>query len=139
MFDDPSLDIWQAFRNRILANPALSAIRAVWSVVPPTALDNEDTYPFVSLGPSDVIADNGVNFSGHESTLQLDLWVWEAGIIQSFALRKALISEFDHQPLVLPSHSVAGVGLEYVQTLQDPARTDVQHTVIRFTIITEQR
>jgi hypothetical protein len=139
MFDDPSFDIWQAFRSRILSNPDLATINAVWSVIPPNVIDLQETYPFVSLGPSDAISDNGINFSGHESTLQLDLWVWEAGIVQSSTLRAALIKEFDHQPLALTSHSVAGVGLDYVQTLQDPSRPDVMHTAIRFKIITEQR
>ncbi len=88
---DPSLELQGAIVARLKNTAAVAALvgQKIYDPVPPSA-----TFPYVSLGPDDLVSDDADCITGFEITVQIDAWSRQPGFKEvkqiSDAVRESL-------------------------------------------------
>lgn len=135
---DPEPELQKAVLARLLATAALTAIVStrIWDRPPANVAAN---YPYVTLGESQVLPDNGDCYAGSEVNFVINGWSQRTTREEikriGAAIRRALDDE-PADPLMLTNHSV--VSCQFVRSdvfLDEDGRT--QRIAVRFRALTE--
>jgi Protein of unknown function (DUF3168) len=125
---DPSLEMQAAIVAALKQGGALPLAVGgrVFDKVPTGA-----AFPYVSLGPVQVLPDKAGCIDGAEVIQQIDVWSREPGYPEAKRIAAAIVARLDDQPLNVDGHDA--IVFEHVDThyLRDPDGL-TSHAVINF-------
>jgi hypothetical protein len=125
---DPALELQGAIVAALKVAAALQATvgSRVYDAVPAAA-----AFPYVSLGPCQVLPDKAACVDGAEVILQIDAWSRAVGFPEVKAIAKAVVGALDDQPLTVPDHDVIVFEHQETRYLRDPDG-QTQHAALIF-------
>lgn len=130
----PSLELQGAIVARLKAYDALELLIAqrVYDFVP-----TEPEFPYVSLGPDQVVSDDADCITGFEITLQIDAWSRAVGSPEVKRVAEAVRAALHQYELPLTDNAL--VSLEHRQTrlFRDPDGL-TSHAAIEIVALVEQ-
>lgn len=123
---EPSLDLQKAVIATLKADASVTALvgQRIYDQVPPNA-----TFPYVSWGPDQVLADKADCQNGFEVFAQIDVWSRAPGKPEAKRIAGAVRAALDDAELTLDDHAL--LLLEHVQTrhLIDPDGS-TKHSIV---------
>lgn len=125
---DPSLEMQAAIVAALKQGGALPTEVGdrVFDKVPAGA-----AFPYVSLGPLQVLPDKAGCIDGAELFQQIDVWSREAGYPEVKKIAAAIVVKLDDQPLSVVGHDVVVFEHSDTRYLRDPDGL-TSHAVINF-------
>jgi hypothetical protein len=123
---DPSYDLQVALVAALRAALASVVGDRIYDRVPPAA-----AFPYVSLGPNQVLPDKAGCIDGVEVSVQIDAWSREVDFGEVKTIGKAIIAALDDQPLAVDGFNVTVFELAGAQYLRDPDGL-TRHAAITF-------
>lgn len=129
---DPSYEVQAAIVAALKSTGALPGVVGgrVYDLPPAVA-----TYPYVSLGPSQVLPDKAGCIDGAEMFQQIDVWSIAAGFGEAKTIAKAILYALDDQPINVAGHNV--VVFEHQSTnYSREADGKTSHAVMSFRSLT---
>lgn len=141
---DPSLELQGAIVARLRADAAVSAIVAdrVYDRVPATRITNglvtPGTFPYISFGPEQIIAEDAECITGSEVILQLDCWSRAVGRVEVKRLADAVRRSLDEAELPITTNALVLFEFDGSRVFTDPDGL-TSHAVLTFRSIVEQR
>lgn len=122
---DPSLELQDAIVRTLKGGAAVVGGR-VYDAVSPTA-----TYPYISLGDSQVLPEKANCVDGVEVFPQIDVWSRSTGYGEVKSIVKDVLSKLDDQPLTISGFDVVVFEVQSVNYLRDPDGL-TRHAAITF-------
>ncbi|MCQ0989934.1 DUF3168 domain-containing protein [Jiella marina] len=129
---DPSLDLQAAIRDRLVNDPAVTAL-----IAPASIRDGNlrpDTFPGIIFGPSQTVLEN-ITFSRRHVRYFVDLHAWtkEAGTVAVKTLAAAVALALS----TTPTHpGLIDFTVDQVRTMRDPGG-EYGHAVISLSALVE--
>jgi hypothetical protein len=112
------------------ADPGVTAIVGQRSYDVPPA---DPVYPFISLGPADMLTGRQDGYRSWVETFQVDCWTEDQRRRQPVkALRDAVIDALDQADLDLQSYGLSSLDLVLSRVMDDPDGI-TKHAVLQFT------
>ena len=129
---DPSLELQASVVAALKTSGALPAGVGgrVYDRVPEAA-----AFPYVSLGPCQVLPDKAGCIDGAEVMLQIDAWSRAVGFPEVKGIAKAIVAKLDDQPLSIEDHDVVVFEHQETRYLRDPDGL-TQHAALTFRAVT---
>lgn len=87
----------------------------VYDTVPSTA-----TFPYISLGPEQVLPDRADCIDGKIVHFQIDVWSRSVGFPQAKEIAEAVIASLNDNPLTVTGYRIVDMYLENDNTSRDP-------------------
>jgi len=116
---DPSLELQAAIVTKLKANAGVKAVvgdpARVYDEVPPGP-----TFPYISIGDSQVLPDKADCIDGTEIFFSIDGWARDKSIPMVKKISKAVVAALDDQDLTVSGYSVIVFELNTVNYLRDP-------------------
>jgi Protein of unknown function (DUF3168) len=114
---DPSLELQAAVVTALKANAGVVAVvgSRVYDNVPPSA-----TFPYISLGDSQVLPDKADCIDGTEIFFNLDGWSRDTRFPECKTISKAVVAALDDQPLTVTGYTAVVFELDNINYLRDP-------------------
>ncbi|MFC0243673.1 DUF3168 domain-containing protein [Rhodopseudomonas telluris] len=114
---DPSYELQAALVAALKADAALSALIAgrIYDAVPTDAV-----FPYVSLGPCQVLPMRAGCIDGAEVYPQIDVWSRAVGFPECKRIAKALVAALDDQDLAVSDHHTVLFDHQSTNYLRDP-------------------
>jgi predicted DNA-binding protein len=100
---------------------------------PPSA----PTFPYVSLGPDQVISDDAECLTSFEAFLQLDAWSRQQGQVEAKQISEAVQAALHEYDLPLATNALLEIRHRQTRHLPDPDG-ETTHAVIEFVALVEQ-
>lgn len=122
---DPSYELQAAIVSALKASPQVAGGR-IYDNVPPDAL-----FPYVSLGPCQVIPDKAECIDGTIVYSQIDLWSRTTSFGELKLLAKDVLRLLDDQPLSVSGFNLVVFEFQDVRYLNDPDGL-TRHAAITF-------
>lgn len=113
---DPSYELQAAIVATLKGSSPAVAGGRIYDRLP----DGVPTFPYVTLGPAQVLPDKADCIDGVETFPQIDVWSRSVGYGEVKTLVKLIMSLLDDQPLPLPGFSVVVFEHQSTQYLRDP-------------------
>lgn len=125
---DPSYDLQVALVAALKADGALPDVvgKRVYDRVPPDA-----SFPYLTLGPSQVLPDKAVCIDGVEVSVQIDAWSRTTSFGEVKTIGAAIVAALDDKPLAVEGFNVTVFELAGAQYLRDPDGL-TRHAAITF-------
>lgn len=130
----PSLEVQGAIVARLKAFPALSALinNRVYDRVPlPPA------FPYVTIGPDQVVSDDAECITGFEMTIQIDAWSIDVGFPNVKRVAEAVRQALHGYDLPLTDNALVSFEHRQTRTFRDPDGI-TSHATIEFVALVEQ-
>lgn len=114
---DPSLELQTAIVTKLKADGGMNAVvgTRIYDNVPPTA-----TFPYVSLGDSQVLPDKADCIDGTEIFFSIDGWSRDKRYPECKQISKAIVACLDDQQLTVNGYDAVVFELDSVNYLRDP-------------------
>ncbi len=114
---DPSLELQTAIVTKLKADAGVIAAvgNRVYDNVPPNA-----SFPYISLGDSQVLPDKADCIDGTEIFFSLDGWSRDLRFPECKSISKAIVAALDDQPLTVAGYDAVVFELDSVNYLRDP-------------------
>jgi hypothetical protein len=114
---DPSLELQAAVVTALKGNAGVIAVvgTRVYDNVPPTA-----TFPYISLGDSQVLPDKADCIDGTEIFFNLDGWSRDLRFPECKSISKAVVAALDDQALTVTGYTAVVFELDSINYLRDP-------------------
>lgn len=114
---DPSIELQAALVAALKAVGALPEVVAgrVYDAVPPAA-----EYPYVTLGPCQVLPLKAGCIDGAEVYPQIDVWSQAVGYPEAKRIAKAIVAALDDQELAIDGHSTVLFEHQSTNYLREP-------------------
>ena len=114
---DPSLELQTAIVTKLKADAGVVAAvgNRVYDNVPPNA-----SFPYISLGDSQVLPDKADCIDGTEVFFSLDGWSRDLRFPECKSISKAIVAALDDQPLTVAGYDAVVFELDSVNYLRDP-------------------
>lgn len=130
----PVLELQGAVVARLKASAALTALIGgrVYDSVPADA-----AFPYVSIGPSQAVADDADCITGFEVTLQLDGWSRMPGFVELRQVAEAVREALHKVDLQLTDNALVSIEHRQTRELRDPDGL-TSHAVIEIVALIEQ-
>lgn len=114
---DPSYELQAALVPQIKGSSAVAAFvgNRIYDEVPKNA-----EFPYVSLGPVQVIPDRADCIDGTEVFVTLDIWSRKKGEPEHKLIGNAIITALDDATIAMPNFRSVSFLLESVNYLRDP-------------------
>ena len=128
---DPSLELQSAIVTKLKADSGVMAVVAdrIYDNVPPTA-----TFPYLSLGDSQVLPDDADCIDGTEIVFSIDGWSRSISVPECKQLSKAVVAALDDQPITVSGYDVVVFILNSISYMRDPDGL-TRHVAISFRIL----
>jgi len=128
-----SLELQKAMVARLKADATLITLvnGRVYDSPPPSP-----TYPFISLGPDQILPSRADCYDGSEITLQVDAWSRSVGYPEVKRIADAIRASLNDAPLVLAGQRLVDIYESETRTLRDPDGA-TSHAAISFRALTE--
>lgn len=128
-----SLELQKAIVARLKADAGVTTL-ATGGVhdQPPSGV----TFPYVSIGPDQVIPDRADCYDGSEVVLQVDVWSREVGFPEAKRIAEAVRAALTDAPLALAGHRLVDIAFVESRTLRDPDGL-TSHAALTFRALTE--
>ncbi|WP_336801476.1 DUF3168 domain-containing protein [Kaistia sp. MMO-174] len=130
---DASLELQAAVVAALKSSPDVAAIVSsrIFDQVPSNA-----TFPYISLGPDQVLSDGAECVDGLEISLQIDVWSRAVGFPETKRIAGAVRAALHLVDLDLPTAALLSLEHRQTRTLRD--RDGItSHAVIEFTALVE--
>ena len=130
---DPSLELQAAIVTALKANAGVAAIvgTRVYDNVPPSA-----TFPYISLGDSQVLPDKADCIDGTEIFFNLDGWSRDNRFPECKTISKAVVAALDDQPLTVTGYTAVVFELDNINYLRDPDGI-TRHVALSFRVLVQ--
>jgi hypothetical protein len=114
---DPSLELQTAIVTKLKADAGVVAAvgTRVYDNVPPNA-----SFPYISLGDSQVLPDKADCIDGTEIFFTLDGWSRDLRFPECKTISKAIVACLDDQPLTVAGYDAVVFELDSISYLRDP-------------------
>ena len=114
---DPSLELQTAIVTALKADAGVVAVvgNRVYDNVPPSA-----SFPYISLGDSQVLPDKADCIDGTEVFFSLDGWSRDLRFPECKTISKAIVAALDDQPLTVAGYTAVVFELDSINYLRDP-------------------
>lgn len=131
---DPSLELQAAIVAALKSPGALPPVGGNSPAIYPGVYDDVPSsapYPYVSLGPCQVLPDKASCMDGAEVTQQIDVWSRAVGFPEVKRIAAAVVAKLDDQPLTVIGQDVIVFEHQDTRYLRDPDGK-TSHAVITF-------
>jgi hypothetical protein len=115
MMSDPSLELQAALVAAMKGHIGSAVGSRIYDDVP-----EEPQYPYVSLGPCQVLPDKAGCIDGAEVFPQIDVWSHAVGFGEAKTIVKGILAVLDDAPLALNGFDTVIFQLQSINYLQDP-------------------
>lgn len=118
MSDPSSLELQKAIVARLKADAAVAALVGdrIYDRVPPAA-----EFPYVSLGPGQVVPEYGDCYEADEVIRQIDVWSRAVGSVEAQRIAGTIRAALNDAPLVLSGHRLLEIRVQASSNpLSDP-------------------
>lgn len=116
---DPSLELQAAIISKLKNSSAVQAVvgnpARVYDEVPSPV-----TFPYISLGPTQVLPDKADCIDGTEIFWQIDGWARDPSFPKTRQIAKAIVAALDDQDIPCDSYTVVISELNTTNYLRDP-------------------
>ena len=114
---DPSLELHAALISKLKADAGVSALvgARVYGGVP-----EGPTFPYISLGPVQVLPDKAECIDGTEVFYQIDGWARDPTVPKAKQLSKAIVAALDDQDIAVSNYAVIVAEISSINHLPDP-------------------
>jgi hypothetical protein len=114
---DPSLELQTAIVTKLKANAGVVAAvgNRVYDNVPPNA-----SFPYISLGDSQVLPDDADCIDGTEVFFNLDGWSRDLRFPECKTISKAIVACLHNQPLTVAGYDAIVFEMNNISYLRDP-------------------
>jgi len=128
-----SLELQKALVARLRGDTGVAALvgTRIYDQPPP-----EPVYPYISLGPDQILPSRADCYDGKEVTLQVDAWSRGVGFPEVKRIAEAICVALDDASLTLVGHRLVDIYEEDVRTMRDPDGA-TSHAVLTFRALTE--
>jgi len=129
-----SLELQKSIVDRLRAFAPLSEFVAgrVYDEPP-----SQVTFPYVSLGPDQVVSDDAECLTSFEVTIQLDAWSRKNGRVELKRVAEAVRAALHDYDLALETNALLSIRHRQTRHLPDPD-DETSHAAIEFVAIVEQ-
>ena len=129
---DPSYEMQVAIVAALKLPGALPGVVAARIYdLPPAAA----TYPYITLGPMQVLPDKADCIDGAELFQQIDVWSISTGFGEAKTIARAIVAKLDDQPLIVPGHDVVLFEHRSTNYQRDP-EGKTSHAALSFRALT---
>lgn len=130
----PSLELQGAIVTKLKATPAVTALigTRIYDSVPSTA-----TFPYVSIGPEQTLADDADCITGFEIFMQLDAWSRATGSPEVKRIAEAVRDALHDFELPLTDNALVSFRHRQTRVLKDPDGLTA-HAALEFVALVEQ-
>ena len=111
---DPTLPLTAAIVSA-LTTSSPPVLAHIYDKVTPAA-----TFPYVSIGPIQVIPDKADCIDGTEVFIQLDIWSQTASSVEEKQISAAIVAALDDQDLTVSGYRAVIFQLQDINHLRDP-------------------
>lgn len=131
----PTLEMQAAIVARLTNDSALTALinKRVFDRVP-----EDSAFPYVSLGPTQEIAEDAECIDADEVHVQIDAWSREVGYPEVRKIADAVRKALDDYAFTLTANALVAFEYRQTRTMRDPDGV-TNHAVIEFTAIIERK
>jgi len=114
---DPSLELHAALISKLKADAGVAALvgARVYGGVP-----EGPTFPYISLGPVQVLPDKAECIDGTEVFYQIDGWARDPTTPKAKQLSKAIVAALDDQDIAVSNYAVIVTEISSINHLPDP-------------------
>jgi hypothetical protein len=114
---DPSLELQTAIVTKLKADAGVVSVvgNRVYDNVPPSA-----TFPYISLGDSQVLPDKADCIDGTEIFFSIDGWSRDKRYPEAKQIGKVIVAALDDKPLTVAGYDAVVFELDSVSYLRDP-------------------
>src|SRR5215207_1980540 len=128
-----SLELQKALVARLRGDTGVAALvgTRIYDQPPP-----EPVYPYISLGPDQILPSRADCYDGSEITLQVDAWSRSVGYPEVKRIADAIRASLNDAPLVLAGQRLVDIYESETRTLRDPDGA-TSHAAISFRALTE--
>lgn len=123
---DPSLELQAALVSKLKGNLGAEVGEAVYDEPPVNP-----TFPYVTLGPCQVLPDKADCIDGVIAYPVVDVWSQDPGFNEAKSITKDILAALDDQPLTVDGFDVIVFEFERVDYLRDPDGL-TRHAAITF-------
>ncbi len=134
---DPSLALQKAIIAALKAAGGVSAIigQRVYDDVPKSSLP---VFPYISLGPTQVLPDKADCIDGTEVSQQIDAWSRTVGMPEVKQLGAAIVAALDDNPPSVDGFTCVIFEIESINYLPDPDG-ETHHAILSFHALLESQ
>jgi hypothetical protein len=127
------LAIQKAIVGRLRTDGGVTALvgTRVYDQPPPNP-----TFPYISLGPDNVVPSRADCYDGSDVTIQIDAWSRAVGFPEVKAISEAVRLALHEYPLSVTDHRVIDVAMTEARVLRDPDAL-TNHAALTFRVLTE--
>jgi hypothetical protein len=117
-FVDPSLPLQKALIDTMITDPSLFVLveGRVYDAVPTKNL----IFPYISLGPFQLLPEHGDCLDGGEAFIQVDAWSIGPKTVQAKQIGAAIAQCLDEAALTLDNNRLVLLEIDQTQYLRDP-------------------
>jgi len=133
-FVDPSLPLQKALIDTMITDPGLFALveGRVYDAVPTKNL----IFPYISIGPFQLLPEHGDCLDGGEAFIQVDAWAIGPKTVQTKHIGAAIAQCLDEATLTLDNNRLVLLEIDQTQYLRDPDGITV-HGVVSLRALTD--